>query len=154
MRPAHHGDRLRRDAPAPPAAKRIVHVGVGAFHRAHQAWYTARASDADDWAITAFTGRRSVVADQLAPQDGLYTLVERGPERDRFSHIGSIQSVIPGSESGRLADAIADQDTAVVTLTITESGYRLTPDGAPDEHDALVLSDLEILRRLGDETPA
>ncbi len=154
MRPAHHGDRLRRVAPAPPAANRIVHVGVGAFHRAHQAWYTARASDADDWAITAFTGRRSVVADQLAPQDGLYTLVERGPETDRFSHIGSIRSVIPGSETHQLADAIADAHTAVVTLTITESGYRLTPDGAPDERDGAVRSDLEILGRLGGETVA
>ncbi len=148
-RAPHHGDRLRRTVPAPPASKRIVHVGVGAFHRAHQAWYTAGASDAEDWAITAFTGRRSVVADQLGPQGGLYTLVERGPEADRFCHIGSIRSVIPGSETAQLAAAIADPSTAIVTLTITESGYRLTSDGAPDLRDDAMRADLEILTELG-----
>ena len=62
-------------AVAPPV--RIVHVGLGAFHRAHQAWYTAHASDAGEWGIAAFTGRSPLAADQLSAQDGVFTLVER-----------------------------------------------------------------------------
>jgi len=55
----------------------MVHLGVGNFHRAHQAWYTAHAPDADEWGIAAFTGRRPDMAQSLAPQDGLYTLITR-----------------------------------------------------------------------------
>src|SRR5215216_220813 len=65
--------RLSRALPnTPPAAPvRIVHLGVGNFHRAHQAWYTAHTSDADQWGIAGFTGRAPDMADALAPQDGL-----------------------------------------------------------------------------------
>ena len=60
--------RLSRALPGtPPAAPvRIVHLGLGNFHRAHQAWYTAHAGDAADWGIAAFTGRRPDAADALA----------------------------------------------------------------------------------------
>ena len=64
-----HGDRTRR----PPV--RVVHLGLGAFHRAHQAWYTDRAGP--DWGIAAFTGRSPRAAEALAAQDGLYVLIER-----------------------------------------------------------------------------
>lgn len=152
LRAPQYGARLRRTTPAPDAAKRIVHLGVGAFHRAHQAWYTANASDSDEWAITAFTGRSSSIADRLAPQGGLYTLVERGPESDSFTQVGSIHSVIPGGESGRMAAAIADSATAIITLTITESGYRLTSEGEPDLRDQAVLADIEVLKGIGSES--
>jgi fructuronate reductase len=65
--------RLHRTTPAPPV--RAVHLGLGAFFRAHQAWYTDRASDGAEWGIAAFTGRRPDLADALRGQDGLYTLV-------------------------------------------------------------------------------
>jgi mannitol-1-phosphate/altronate dehydrogenase len=61
-----------------------VHLGLGAFHRSHQAWYTEHAADAEPWGIAAFTGRSPGAAKLLQAQDGLYTLAERGPERDRF----------------------------------------------------------------------
>ncbi len=64
---------LRRDRPAPPV--RAVHLGLGSFFRSHQAWYTDRAEDAEEWGIAAFTGRRLHLAQALAAQDGLYTLV-------------------------------------------------------------------------------
>ena len=63
---------------------RIVHLGLGAFHRSHQAWYTHQASDAADWGIAAFTGRRPDAALALAEQDGLYTVVERADDGDSF----------------------------------------------------------------------
>ncbi len=60
----------------------IVHLGLGAFHRAHQAAYTEAAMVASgdtDWAICGVSQRSRAVLDELQPQDGLYTLVQRGP---------------------------------------------------------------------------
>ena len=67
--------RLSRSLPNTPAAApvRIVHLGIGNFHRAHQAWYTAHTPDAAQWGIAGFTGRRADMAEALGPQDGLYT---------------------------------------------------------------------------------
>ncbi|MGH3340736.1 MAG: hypothetical protein ACRDPL_18155, partial [Propionibacteriaceae bacterium] len=92
--------RLSRSLPGAPAAApvRIVHLGLGNFHRAHQAWYTAHAPDADQWGIAGFTGRRRDMADALAPQDGLYTLITRGAEGDTFEIVGSISAVHPAAD--------------------------------------------------------
>src|SRR5260370_17020118 len=68
--------RPRQDPRARPVA--MVHLGVGAFHRAHQAVYT---EECGDWGIAGFTQRSRAVADRLVPQDGLYTpLVPRDGE--------------------------------------------------------------------------
>jgi fructuronate reductase len=136
--------RLARDAPAPPA--RIAHLGVGAFHRAHQAWYTERAADAGEWGIAGFTGRSPAVADLLAPQGGLYTLVERAADGDRFAVVSSLVRVAGGD---RFAGAVAAPGTAVVTMTVTEAGYRLDGRGEPDTADPEVAADLAVLRTLG-----
>ncbi|UOE43457.1 mannitol dehydrogenase family protein [Agromyces larvae] len=133
-----------RALPAPPV--RIVHVGAGAFHRTHQAWFTARASDAADWGIAAFTGRSPDVADRLAPQGGVFTLVERGPEGDRFEQVGSIVEAHPAARIDRFVELLADPAVAVVTLTITEAGYRLGLDGTIDLTDSSVAHDLAALR--------
>ena len=69
---------------------RIVHLGVGNFFRAHQAWYTEHAPDAAEWGIAAFTGRSAAMADALRPQDGLYTLITRGTDGDSFEVISSL----------------------------------------------------------------
>jgi fructuronate reductase len=132
--------------PAPPP--RIVHLGLGAFHRAHQAWYTARAADAAEWGIVGVTGRSPDVARRLAPQDGVFTLVERGADHDRFGHVGSIVAAVPGERVDRLVAAVAAPATALVTLTITEAGYRLTPAGGPDLDDPEVAADVERLRTI------
>src|SRR3954469_23696584 len=78
--------RLSRSLPDTPAAApvRIVHLGLGNFHRAHQAWYTAHSPDADQRGIAAFTGRRAAAAEALEPQDGLYTLITRSADGDAF----------------------------------------------------------------------
>ena len=57
----------------------MVHLGLGAFFRAHQAWYTDRAPDADEWGIAAFTGRSAALAETLRAQGSAYTLVTQGP---------------------------------------------------------------------------
>jgi fructuronate reductase len=108
---------------------RIVHIGVGSFSRAHQAWYTAHADPAGEWGIVAFTGRNPAVAEVLSHQDGLYTLIERGPREDRLEVIDSICDARPGSDVDGLITVIAARQTALVTLTVTEAGYVLGAAG-------------------------
>jgi fructuronate reductase len=132
----------------PAAPARIVHLGLGAFHRAHQAWYTDRAVDAAKWGIAAFTGRSATAADELAPQDGLFTLVERGADGDELTVVRSIVEAWDGARVDRLTALLADPATAVVTLTITEKGYRLGADGLPDRDDPAVAADVALLGAL------
>ncbi len=127
-------------ATAPPI--RIVHIGLGAFHRAHQAWYTANAADSAEWGIAAFTGRSAVTAEQLRPQDGLYTLIVRSEEGDSLSVVPSLAEVVDGADLDRFVALVSAPSTAVVTLTITEPGYRLTGDGSPDPADEALAADV------------
>jgi fructuronate reductase len=62
----------------------MVHLGAGNFHRAHQGWYTANTPGAGEWGYAAFTGRSARMAEALAPQNGLYTLITRSAERQRL----------------------------------------------------------------------
>jgi fructuronate reductase len=129
--------------PRPPA--RIVHLGLGAFHRAHQAWYTAHAGNAREWGIVAFTGRSPAMADVLSGQDGLYTVIERSSAADRYEIVTSLVEAQDGANISRLADLLASPDVALVTVTVTEAGYRLRADGSPDTSDAALARDLTIL---------
>lgn len=127
---------------------RIVHLGLGAFHRAHQAWYTERAGDG--WGIAAFTGRSPEAARQLSGQDGLYTLVERAADGDRHEVIAAEVEAHDGADLGRLATLLAHPDIAIVTLTVTEAGYRLAPGAAGegprlDTDDGFVAADISAL---------
>lgn len=133
---------LRATAKAP---ARIVHLGLGAFHRSHQAWYTSQASDAADWGIAAFTGRRPDAALALAGQDGLFTLVERADSGDSFVVVDSIVEAVDGADVQRLAELVAAPATAVITLTVTEAAYRLGADGQLDTSAPDVVSDLALL---------
>lgn len=107
----------------------IVHLGMGAFHRAHQAWYTDRAMDAGerDWAIVGVSLCSKTSAHQLNPQDGLYSVTERGAgEATRV--VGSVRRAIAAIDDVARADAaaaIASPSTRIVTLTVTEKGYAL-----------------------------
>jgi fructuronate reductase len=118
--------------PLPKAPVRIVHLGLGAFHRSHQAWYTQHAGDGSEWGIAAFTGRRPDAAVALAAQDGLFTLIERSGDGDRFEVIGSVVEAVDGADVGRLRELVSAPETAMVTLTITEAAYGLASDaGSP-----------------------
>ncbi|WP_062466627.1 mannitol dehydrogenase family protein [Demequina maris] len=130
---------------------RIVHLGLGAFHRAHQAWYTAQADDAAGWGIAAFTGRSPREAEALTAQECLYTVAARGADGDEVEVVGSIVEAHDGADLGVLRDLVARPEVAVVTLTVTEAGYRLLPDGAPDLDDSAMAADLAVLRaRMGE----
>ena len=143
----------RRLHPSAKAPVRIVHLGLGAFHRSHQAWYTHQAGDAADWGIASFTGRRPDAALVLAEQDGLYTVVERADAGDSFTVVDSIVEAVDGADVQRLAELLAAPATAVVTLTITEAAYRLGADGQLDRKAHDVVADLALLAS-GDGQPA
>jgi fructuronate reductase len=134
---------LPGDRAIPPI--RIVHLGLGAFHRSHQAWYTAHAADSGEWGIAAYTGRRPDAAEALASQECVYTLVERGPADDRFELIGSIVRATPGDDLADFVETLASPDVAVLTLTITEAGYRLAENGGLDVSDPEVARDIRAL---------
>lgn len=110
-----------RATPAPPV--RIVHLGLGAFHRSHQAWYTARAADAAQWGIAAYSGRSAALAEALNAQDGLYTLVIRSEDDDRAERVDSIVRAHAGWEFPRFLTDVAAPATAILSLTITEAAY-------------------------------
>ncbi|WP_287933937.1 mannitol dehydrogenase family protein [Arthrobacter sp.] len=131
---------------APAAPVRIAHLGLGAFHRAHQAWYTQHASDGAEWGIAAFTGRRPDAATALGAQDGLYTLIERGGEGDRFELMSSIVEAHDGADVATLCRLVAAPSTALVTLTITEAAYNLGADGTLDTATPAVQADIDLLR--------
>ena len=140
--------RLSRSLPNTPAAApvRIVHLGIGNFHRAHQAWYTAHAPDADRWGIAGFTGRRADMAEALRPQDGLYTLITRSPKGDDFELVGSLSAVHAATEHDAYLDYLSRPDVAIVTITVTEAAYLRAPDGGLDVNRDVVQRDLEVLR--------
>lgn len=139
--------------PGATAPVRIVHLGLGAFHRSHQGWYTHQASDAADWGIAAFTGRRPDAALALAEQDGLYTIVNRADGGDTFTVVSSIVEAVDGADVQRLAELVAAPATAVITLTITEAAYRLRADGQLDRSAPDVAADLALLAS-GSANPA
>jgi fructuronate reductase len=139
--------RLRRSllgSPTPPV--RLVHLGLGNFHRAHQAWYTANAPDGSGWGIAAFTGRRPDAAEALAPQDGLYTLITRSAEGDAFDVMGAIAAVHPATDHPAYLGYLRRPELAVVTITVSEAGYLRGPDGHLDLTRAVITADIDALQ--------
>lgn len=113
----------------------IVHFGIGAFHRAHQAWYTDLAMEGGDrdWAICGVSLRGEGVARQLGPQDGLYTLTERSGEEAATRLIGAVREVLfAPAEREAVIGRIASPDCRIVSFTVTEKGYARGEGGALD----------------------
>ncbi len=138
--------RLSRAVDGRPAAPvRIVHLGVGNFFRAHAAWYTEHAADATEWGIAAFTGRSPAIAESLARQDGLYTLLVRGPDGARPEVVSSLSAVHAGDDLAALRGYFADPSVVVVTSTVTEAGYRRATDGSLDASAPDVAADIAAL---------
>lgn len=113
----------------------IVHIGIGAFHRAHQALYTdaAMGTGDRDWGIIGVSLRSGDVAAQLNPQDGLYTVSRRSAAGTALRLIGAVQKVIVAADDPQaVVDAIAAPTTHIVSLTVTEKGYLRGPGGSLD----------------------
>lgn len=138
---------LKRSQAAPPV--RHVHLGLGSFFRAHQAWYTAHAPDAADWGIAAFAGRSTQPSGAFAAlkaQGGLYTLVTRAAEGDRFEVVSSIARVHLADDHAGWLGYFKDPQVQVITTTVTEAGYLRAIDGGLDVDRPEVRCDLNILR--------
>jgi fructuronate reductase len=113
----------------------IVHFGIGAFHRAHMAVYTDNAMNAGEgyWGITGVSLRSASVAEQMNPQDGLYTVTERSAGGSKVRLIGAVQHVIVAQQDPEaVVAAIAAPDTHIVSFAITEKGYCRAADGSLD----------------------
>ncbi|MDB5703954.1 MAG: mannitol dehydrogenase [Sphingomonas bacterium] len=123
----------------------VVHLGIGAFHRAHQAVIFEAALNAGDprWGITGASLRSAGVRDEMNPQDGLYTVVTRDGGGDRLTVIGAVGEVLVAPENPEaLVERLAHPDTHIVTLTVTEKGYKLDPaTGALRTDDPDVVAD-------------
>jgi fructuronate reductase len=113
----------------------IVHIGAGAFHRAHQAVYLDDVlSQHPDWAICGVSLHSHDVRDALQPQDGLYTLALLGG-RTRLRVIGALREVLCAREQPDAVLArLAEPAVRLVTLTITEKGYCLKGNDLDLDH--------------------
>ena len=125
----------------------VVHLGNGAFHRAHQGVYfdDLLAGQGGDWAIASVSLRQPDVRDRMVPQDGLYTVIERETAGEGYQVVGAIRACLfaPEERDGLLA-RLAAPETKLVTLTITEKGYcRDAASGALLEDDPDIRHDLE-----------
>jgi fructuronate reductase len=141
---------LRRTGDAPQV--RLAHLGLGAFHRSHQAWWTGAVGHADPWGIAAFTGRGPAAATALRAQDGLYTLLIRGPDADRAEVVTAISHAADGADSAAFTGYLADPAVRVLTLTVTEAGYRQAADGGLDRAGPGVAADIAALSGSGGQS--
>ncbi|MCQ4160805.1 mannitol dehydrogenase family protein [Roseomonas sp. GC11] len=128
----------------------IVHLGLGAFFRAHGVLYTEDvlnaqgvASAGGDWGILGASLQRPDQRDRLAPQRGLYTAIEHGAGGVKARIVGNLLGVLVAPEDpAALVARMAAAETRIVSLTVTEKGYchdpatgRLRPDHADIRHD-------------------
>ncbi|MCZ7486404.1 mannitol dehydrogenase family protein [Rhizobium rhizogenes] len=125
----------------------IVHLGVGAFHRAHQAIFMDDCLNRGEtrWGIVAASLRSPDTRDAIEPQDNLYTFCVRDGKSEHLRIIGSItETIVAPEDPERLVERLSDPRVLIVTLTVTEKGYltnlasRSLLRGHPD-----ILHDLE-----------
>lgn len=137
-RPAYHRSQVMRG---------IVHLGLGAFHRAHQAAVIddCIAAGSGGWGIVGASLRSPDTRDALAPQDHLYTVAIRSAEGTEHRVIGSLlDSVVARENPARLVGRMVDPAIRIVSLTVTEKGYCHTPQtGDLDERHPDVVHDLD-----------
>ncbi|MEL6680831.1 MAG: mannitol dehydrogenase family protein, partial [Pseudomonadota bacterium] len=121
----------------------IVHIGLGNFHRAHQAWYLHRlmqAGAAQDWAIVGAGVRAydTAMRDRLAAQDWLTTLIQLDPERAAVEVTGAMIDYLPVEDGNRaLVACMTDPAIRIVSLTVTEGGYYRKGGACDTDHPDL-----------------
>lgn len=127
---------------------RIVHLGFGAFHRAHQALYTSEMLEKTntDWGIcevNLFSGDALIT--DLRKQDHLYTVVEKGASETVIKVIGSVKESMHPKLDGphSIIEKMAEEQVGIVSMTITEKGYCIDHStGQLDKSNALIIADL------------
>ena len=104
----------------------IVHLGLGAFFRAHGALYIAEAMAAKggDWGICGASLKSATTRDALAAQDFIYTALEAGPDGDTAQQVEVIDQVLVAPEDpAKLLEIMSDPAVKIVSMTVTEKGY-------------------------------
>ncbi|WEK61562.1 MAG: mannitol dehydrogenase family protein [Candidatus Microbacterium colombiense] len=131
---------------AAPSSAGILHLGLGSFHRAHQAVYTAAAlqSSGGDWGIIGVASRSRTVVDALHAQDLLYSVATISPVGTSLIIPGvHTDAFVGAAQPERVVAHLADPAIRIVTLTVTENGYSYS---AATQHldldDALIQADL------------
>ncbi|MBD1556616.1 fructuronate reductase [Vibrio sp. S9_S30] len=126
---------------------KIVHLGFGAFYRAHQAVYSHKAMDTEDpWGtcvVSLFSGQPMITA--LTEQQYQYAVIAKGDSGASVTHIQSISHALHPEMHGRdtILETMASTDTRIISLTITEKGYCIEPHSRQlDTHDPLIQHDL------------
>jgi len=130
-------------------SERIVHLGLGAFFRAHQAYYSFLADPEKEWGIVAYTGRQKEQAELLSAQGCKYTLVTRSAEGDSFELIDSVVRAEPGTNLEDLKITVSNPEIAIITMTITEAGYQVQPGALEDSALGRLALALEARRQAG-----
>jgi mannitol 2-dehydrogenase len=124
----------------------VVHISVGGFTRAHQLVYLdelAQRGDTD-WGVVGVGLHSSNMRDALAPQDHLYTVVERDADSERARVVGALIDYVYAPESPeRVLELLADERTRVVTMTVTGTAYRVDPNSGEFDPDDEARADLE-----------
>jgi fructuronate reductase len=136
--------RPRYDVAATPVG--IVHLGLGAFHRAHQAIYTDAVLERDPrWGICGVSLKTPHATRALAAQDGLYSALEKDQTGTRARIVGALrEALFLGTDRARVLARCADPKVQVVTLTVTEKGYCHDPaTGALDLAHPDIVRDIE-----------
>ena len=124
----------------------ILHIGVGGFHRAHQAIYTEDVLASGDlrWGVIGANLRSTSMRDRLAPQDFLYTTCTRHIDLNEYRVVGALQNVLTLSQQRQeIIGLIASPSIKIITLTITEKGYCLNASGQLNEDHPDVRHDLD-----------
>jgi fructuronate reductase len=135
--PGYHRGRVSRG---------IVHLGLGAFHRAHQALYTEAAIRSGDarWGIVGVSLRDPRMVQALAAQDHLYSVTEREGDEAVTRIAGAVMQALYAPQAlEQVIGALADPGVSVVTCTVTEKGYSQNPSTLNlDTDDADIRHDL------------
>ena len=143
-----HGDVILPNFDRTVLQSRIVHLGFGAFHRAHQALITSEMLEktGSDWGIcevNLFGGEDLIT--QLRDQDHLYTVAEKGADKTTVKVIGSVvESLHPKLDGvSAVLEKMVEPQVAIVSMTITEKGYCADPStGRLDSNNALIKADI------------
>ena len=109
----------------------IVHLGAGAFARAHTWWATAQAVDAEPgpWGVTAVAQRSRTVVDALRARDWRYGVRLLGADEDSTDTVAVVHGgLVADTEPDRLLESLSSPETRIITVTATEAGYRLVAD--------------------------
>jgi mannitol-1-phosphate/altronate dehydrogenase len=124
----------------------IVHIGVGGFHRAHQGVFLNRLAErriASDWGVVGVGLRSAKGRQELLGQDCLYTVLERGPDRDEARVVGTLLDYLHGPQDrSAVLTALASPRTRIVSLTVTGDGYGVDRTGQLDLDDRGLAHDL------------